>query len=96
VSVEGGAKAAGAQLVLLPEERDNEDPQQDAIVVKADAEGRGTFSKLLAGKYEAFAFAPEATWRTDAAFARHAVMGVNVELNAGNSRAVEVKISRLD
>jgi hypothetical protein len=96
ISVEGGTQAAGARLVLLPEERDGDDPQQDARETTADGNGRGAFSPLLAGKYRVFAFAPDLAWRTDAAFARQAVSGVEVELNAGNSRSVEVKVSRLE
>jgi 5-hydroxyisourate hydrolase-like protein (transthyretin family) len=96
VSVDGGTKAAGVQVVLLPEEYDNQDPTEYVQLAEADSGGHAKFSGLLAGKYEVYAFAPDAHWRTGADFARHTLQSVNVELSTGGSRAVEVKISRLE
>ena len=93
VSVEGGQKAAGAQLVLLSEAHDPEDPQGDARTIPADAEGRGTFANLLAGKYRVWAFPANAAWRTDSSFVRQTVAGTDVDLSQDGKQNVEVKLS---
>ena len=96
VNVEGGAKSTDAQLVLLPETHDAQDPQQDARAIKADSEGRGTFTNLLAGKYRVFAFLPNAAWRTDQTFVRQLISGKDVEVSNAAAPNVEVKLTHLE
>ncbi len=95
LTVEGGSKAADAQLVLLPEDPDPQDPQLDARATKADSEGRGSFAGLLAGKYRVFAFVPDAAWRTDPSFAQQLIAGKDVEVSKDSAQNIEVKLSRL-
>jgi hypothetical protein len=95
VTVEGGAKSADSQLVLLPEAREELDWAWDPRVITADSEGHGSFANLLAGKYRAFAFPPKATWRTDPAFAQQMIQGKDVEVSIGSSQSVEVKLTQL-
>lgn len=95
LTVEGGSKAADAQLVLLPEDPDPQDPQLDARAGKADSEGHGQFAGLIAGKYRAFAFAPNAAWRTDPSFAQQLIAGKDVEVSKDSAQNIEVKLSRL-
>ena len=95
LTVEGGSKAADAQLVLLPEDPDPQDPQLDAQVGKADSEGRGRFAGLIAGKYRLFAFAPNAAWRTDPSFGRQLIAGKDVEVSKDSAPNIEVKLSQL-
>jgi hypothetical protein len=95
VNVEGGAKSADVQLVLLPAVHDAQDPQQDARAVKADSEGRGTFANLLAGKYRVFAFSPNAAWRTDPAFAQQMISGKDIDVPNDAAQKLEVKLTQL-
>ena len=95
LTVEGGSKAADAQLVLLPEDPDPQDPQVDARAAKADSEGRASFAGLIAGKYRVFAFAPNAAWRTDPSFAQQLIAGKDVEVSKDSAQNIEVKLSRL-
>ena len=95
VTVEGGAKSADAQLVLLPEAHDGLDLMWDPRLVKADSEGRGSFANLLAGKYRVFAVAPKATWRTDPAFVQQMIPAQDVEVSNGSTQSVEVKLTQL-
>ncbi len=95
LTVEGGSKAADAQLVLLPEDPDPQDPQLDARAAKADSEGRASFAGLLAGKYRVFAFAPNTAWRTDPSFAQQLIAGKDVEVSKDSAQNIEVKLSRL-
>ena len=95
VTVEGGAKSADSQLVLLPEVHDGLDLMWDPLVVKADSEGRGTFANLLAGKYRVFAFSPNAVWRTDPAFAQQLISGQDVDAPPDAVQSVDVKLTQL-
>lgn len=95
VTVEGGAKSADSQLVLLPAAREELDWAWDPRVVTADSEGHGSFANLLAGKYRAFAFPPKATWRTDPAFVQQMIPGKDVEVSIGSAQSLEVKLTQL-
>lgn len=95
VSVEGGAKFADSQLVLRPEPYDELDLPQETQIVKADSEGRGSFTNLLAGKYRVFAFPPDAAWRTDSAFVQHLISGKDVDVSNDATQNVEVKLTQM-
>ena len=95
VTVEGGAKSADSQLVLLPDVQGGLDLMWDPRAVKADSEGHGSFANLLAGKYRVFAFVPRATWRTDPAFVQQMIAAQDVEVSNGAAQIVEVKLTQL-
>ena len=95
ITVEGGAKFADSQLVLRPEPYDELDPQQETQTVKADSDGRGTFTDLIAGKFRVFAFPPDAAWRTDPSFVQNMIVGKDVEVSNEATQSVEVKLTQL-
>lgn len=93
VTARQGMKAgADAQLVAVREPIDGEDPQADALITRADGEGRGRFENLTAGKYRVLAFPADANWRTDGRLAERLVQATVVEVDVGGAQMAEVKV----
>lgn len=93
VTVVGGKRAAGSQVVLLPEDHEAEEPDRQALVRTADPEGHAVFNGLLAGRYRAFVFPGGSAWRTDSNFGSQSMAGLPVEVRTAAKVAVELKVS---
>ncbi|WP_321473820.1 hypothetical protein [uncultured Paludibaculum sp.] len=93
VSVTSGSHPAkDAQVALFPEEYDIEDPQSGVRTTRTDANGRTTFSNLIAGKYRLLAFSPEAAWRTSPSLRNLVATAARViDLAAGASVSADLK-----
>lgn len=95
VSVTDGTRPAkDAQVVLLAEDYDQEDPQRDVKTAQTDANGLAAFPKLIAGKYRVLAFGPDAAWRTTGSLRNLVRTAAKVvEVGTGGSAAVDVKLT---
>jgi hypothetical protein len=98
VSVADGTRPAkDAQVVLLAEDYDQEDPQRDVKTAQTDSSGLATFPKLIAGKYRVLAFGPDAAWRTTPALRNLVTTAAKVVyVGTGASAAAEVKLTAVE
>ncbi|MGC4054013.1 MAG: carboxypeptidase-like regulatory domain-containing protein [Paludibaculum sp.] len=94
---EGMHPAKDAQVVLLAEDYDPEDPQRDAKTAQADSDGHAAFSKLIAGKYWVLAFGPDAAWRSSPALRELARTAAKVvEVGTGASAGTDAKLTAIE
>ncbi len=95
--MEGTRPAKDAQVALLAEDYDQEDPQREVKTAQTDANGRATFSNLIAGQYRVLAFAPDAAWRTTPALRSLVKTSAKiVDLAKGAAATVELKLTTIE
>jgi len=95
--MEGTRPAKDAQVALLAEDYDQEDPQREVKTAQTDANGLATFPKLIAGKYRVLAFGPDAAWRTTPSLRNLVRTAAKVvDVATGASAAADVKLTAVE
>lgn len=89
---DGLKPSSDVQFILVPDPSDPSAPYKDVKTVRADSEGRGTFSNLLAGKYRVTAVPNNANWRTTSSFG--ASVSEEITVKPGMFQSYDLKLAK--